>query len=104
MALDKLTAELRDVSFDRMTVTGHTDRIGGHAYNVKLSSGRAEAVKSYLVKSSGIPASKIETIGANGANPVTTPVQCPGKKATKALIKCLAPDRRVDIEVTGTKR
>ena len=101
--LDKLTEELRGANYDRITVTGHTDRIGAHAYNVKLSTARAETVKAYMVKSTGIPAEKIVTIGANGSDPMTKPDQCIGKKATKALITCLAPDRRVDIEVTGTK-
>lgn len=101
--LDKLAEELRGANLDKVTVTGHTDRIGAHAYNVKLSTERAEAVKAYLVGAHSIPAEKIVTVGANGSDPVTRPGQCVGKKVTKALITCLAPDRRVDIEVIGTK-
>ncbi len=103
MSLDKLTAELRGVNIDTITVTGHTDRIGPHAYNVKLSAARAEAVKAYLVGSTAIAANKIVAVGANGSNPVTKPGQCVGNKVSKALIQCLEPDRRVDIEVSGTK-
>lgn len=102
-ALDTLAQELQGANYDKITVTGHTDRIGAHAYNVKLSTERAEAVKAYLVESTAIPAEKIVTIGANGSDPVTKPGECVGKKATKALVACLAPDRRVDIEVVGTK-
>jgi OmpA-OmpF porin, OOP family len=102
-ALDKLAEELRDANYDKITITGHTDRIGTHAYNVKLSTERAEAVKAYLVASTAIPAEKIVTIGDNGSEPVTKPGECVGTKATKALVTCLAPDRRVDIEVIGTK-
>lgn len=102
-ALDTLAQELQGANYDKITVTGHTDRIGAHAYNVKLSTERAEAVKAYLVESTSIPAEKIVTIGANGSDPVTKPGECVGKKATKALVACLAPDRRVDIEVIGTK-
>lgn len=40
--LDKLAADLRGVDFDVVTVTGHTDRIGSHAYNMKLSTRRVE--------------------------------------------------------------
>ncbi len=101
--LDKLAEELRGSNIDKVTVTGHTDRIGAHAYNVKLSTERAEAVKAYLVGAHSFAAEKIVTIGANGSEPVTKPGQCVGKKATKALITCLAPDRRVDIDVVGTK-
>jgi OOP family OmpA-OmpF porin len=102
-ALDKFTADLRGADFDVITVTGHTDRIGSHAYNMKLSTHRAEAVKSYLVESAGIPTDKIGAKGVDGADPVTKPGECKGAKATKKLIACLQPDRRVDVEVSGTK-
>ena len=102
-ALDTLVADLRDVDFDAIIVTGHTDRIGSHAYNMKLSSRRAEAVKVYLVKSAGIPVDKISASGVDGADPVTKPDECKGTKKTKALIVCLQPDRRVEVQVTGTK-
>ena len=101
--LDKLAANLRGVDFDVITVTGHTDRIGSHAYNMKLSTRRAEAVKNYLVESAGIPAGKIAARGTDGSDPVTRPGDCKGKKVTKALIACLQPDRRVVVEVSGTK-
>ncbi len=84
-------------------VTGHTDRIGSHAYNQKLSTRRAEAVNAYLIESGGIAAHKINAKGVNGSDPVTQPGDCVGTKATKALISCLQPDRRVDIEVTGRR-
>ena len=101
--LDKLVSDLRGVDFDVINVTGHTDRIGRQAYNQKLSSQRAEAVGSYLVSSAGIPASKINAKGVNGSDPVTKPGDCAGTKVTPALIACLQPDRRVDIEVTGKR-
>ena len=101
--LDKLAADLRGLDFDLINVTGHTDRIGRQAYNQKLSTERAEAVANYLVTSAGIPASKMNVKGVNGANPVTKPGECVGTKVTQALITCLQPDRRVDIEVTGQR-
>ena len=101
--LDKLAADLRGADFDVITVTGHTDRIGTHAYNMGLSTRRAEAVKAYLVQSAGIPAGKIAARGTDGSDPVTKPDECKGKKATKALIACLQPDRRVEVEVSGTR-
>ena len=101
--LDKLAANLRGVDFNVIQVTGHTDRIGRQAYNMKLSTQRAEAVGNYLVSAAGIPASKISTRGVNGADPVTKPGECVGTKVTPALIACLQPDRRVDIEVTGQR-
>lgn len=101
--LDKLAADLRGGTFDVIAVTGHTDRIGSHAYNMKLSTRRAEAVKAYLVESAGIQADKIAVKGVDGAEPVTKAGDCKGTKATRKLIACLAPDRRVEVEVTAQK-
>jgi OmpA-OmpF porin, OOP family len=103
VALDQFTAELKGAQFEVITVTGYTDRIGSHAYNMKLSMRRAEMVKSYLVESSGIPEDKVTARGADGENPVTRPDECPGQKRTPQLIACLQPDRRVDVEVVGTR-
>ena len=101
--LDKFAADVRGTKFDVISVTGHTDRIGSDAYNMKLSTRRADAVKTYLVDPAGIPAAKITSTGAGEANPVTKPGECKGTKPTKALVTCLQPDRRVDVEVSGTK-
>ncbi|MHB8920616.1 MAG: outer membrane beta-barrel protein [Halothiobacillus sp.] len=102
-ALDQLASDLSGTDYDVITVIGHTDRIGSHAYNLKLSTSRAEAVKSYLIASGKIPANKISAKGVDGADPVTKPGDCLGTKATKALIRCLQPDRRVEVDVSGTK-
>ena len=102
-SLDKFANDLRAASYDVITVTGHTDRLGSEKYNMALSSARANAVKDYLVAPAGIASGKIAAIGAGESSPLTKPGDCKGSKATKALIACLQPDRRVDVEVTGTK-
>ncbi len=101
--LDEFAAKLSGANFDVITVTGHTDRIGSHAYNQKLSERRAETVKNYLVSRAGIAQDKIATKGVDGSDPVTKPSDCKGKKVSKALIACLQPDRRVEVEVSGTR-
>ena len=101
--IDKMVSDLRGTTVDGITVTGHTDRIGKHNYNMKLSARRAEAVKAYLMESTGIGGEKIVATGVDGANPVTKPGDCKGTKVTKALIACLQPDRRVDLEVRGSR-
>ena len=102
-SLDKLAGDLRGIQYDTIQVTGHTDRLGRHDYNLKLSTRRAEAVSAYLVQSGGIAAGKITARGVDGANPVTRPGDCKGNKPTAALIACLQPDRRVEVEVSGTR-
>lgn len=100
--LDKLASDLRPLHYDFITVTGHTDRIGSEKYNHDLSLRRAEAVKRYLVSSAGIMAARINTRGVDGSDPVTTASQC-ANLGKAALISCLQPDRRVEVEVVGTK-
>lgn len=102
-ALDKFAVDLRGTKYDVITITGYTDRIGSDAYNAALSTRRAESVKTYLVDPAGIPAAKLAFKGAGESNPVTKPGECKGSNATKPLVACLQPDRRVEVEVSGTK-
>lgn len=101
--LDKLVADLRGANYDNVLITGNTDRLGTEAYNMKLSVRRAEAVRNYLVIRWGIPSEKVIIVGAGELAPDTRPGECVGEVATRTLVKCLAPDRRVDIEVRGTR-
>lgn len=80
-----------------INVYGHTDRIGSAQYNQKLSERRANTVKAYLV-SKGVAASKVETYGYGKTSPTKS---CPGNLSGKALIDCLAPNRRVVVEAKG---
>ena len=102
-SLDKFAADLRGTQYDVISVTGHTDRIGSPAYNQALSARRADAVKSYLVDPAGVASLKIVARGAGEAQPVTKAGDCRGRNASAALIACLQPDRRVEVEVSGTK-
>ena len=99
--LDDLAGKIKAVNVDTIIAIGYTDRIGSKAYNLKLSKRRADSVKAYLV-SRGIAANRIYTEGKGKANPVTKPGQCKGRKSPK-VIKCLQPDRRVEIQVIGTR-
>ncbi len=84
-----------------VTIVGYTDRIGSNAYNQKLSEQRANSVKSYL-QGKGVAESRLTAVGKGEADPV---VECKDEKKRPALIKCLEPNRRVEIEpVTFTKQ
>jgi OOP family OmpA-OmpF porin len=99
--LDELVSKAAAIKLEVILAVGHTDRIGGDAYNQKLSEKRAASVKEYLV-AKGIEANRVYTEGKGEKQPVTGD-KCKGNAKTKALIDCLQPDRRVDIEVIGTK-
>ncbi len=99
--LDEVVAKSKAIKLEVIIAVGHTDHFGTEAYNQKLSERRAAAVKTYLV-SKGIDANRVYTEGKGEKNPVTKPGQCPGPKSKK-VIECLQPDRRVEIELIGTK-
>ena len=99
--LDGIYGEIAQVNNASVAVAGYTDRIGKDAPNVKLSQRRADTVANYLV-AKGVPAQSISAVGHGKANPVTGST-CDAVKGRKALIACLAPDRRVEIAVNGTK-
>jgi OmpA-OmpF porin, OOP family len=100
--LDKeVIARARDFATIRhIQVDGHADRIGSHPYNQRLSERRAEAVRAYLV-ANGFDEAKIATLGLGKTVAVKS---CPGEKKTPELVACLEPNRRVEVEITGTPR
>jgi len=103
LALDSFTTDLAGTQYDSITVEGHTDRLGSTAYNQHLSMQRAEAVKDYLVQVRGLSGAKVSAVGKGEDVPVTTASDCKGTAQTAKLIACLQPDRRVEIEVSGTR-
>jgi len=99
--LDEIASALQaDTSITNVDITGYTDRLGSEQYNLKLSERRANAVRDYLV-SKGIDANRLKAYGKGEANPL---VQC-NEKNRAALIACLEPNRRVEVEqITIEKR
>lgn len=86
---------LKEGNRAKLTIRGYTDYIGNDDYNQQLSQQRANSVKAYLV-SQGVKSAHITAEGMGESNPV---VQCK-KTGRKALIACLAPNRRVNIEIS----
>ncbi len=99
--LDEIAAALQaDTTITDVDITGYTDRLGSDKYNLKLSQRRADAVREYLI-GKGIDGSRLKAYGKGEANPV---VNCTEKNRA-ALIKCLEPNRRVEVEqITIEKR
>ncbi len=90
--LKKLQSELQNAKVDSIIATGHTDSTGKASYNQKLSIRRAQAVKDYLV-SLGLPAERIFIEGKGATQPL----------ASNKTLQGRARNRRVDVEVLGTK-
>jgi len=99
--LNDLAAKIQAINLETVISTGYTDRIGSVAYNNRLSLRRAHAVRAYLI-SRGVDPHRIFTEGKGKLDPVTQD-SC-RQRNRRALIACLAPDRRVVVEVVGTQR
>lgn len=98
--LDDIAKLLNDNGgINNVVISGYADRLGNPKYNQKLSERRANAVKAYLV-SKGVAANRLSAVGKGIANPV---VECKDKNRA-ALIKCLEPNRRVEVEQITVER
>jgi outer membrane protein OmpA-like peptidoglycan-associated protein len=69
--LDSIAAILKEHGDWQVTLEGHTDNIGGAAFNNDLSARRAAAVKAYLANA-GVPVSRLASIGFGFEKPVST--------------------------------
>lgn len=71
----------------KLAINGHTDNIGGDAYNLDLSRRRAASVKAELVSHYAIAGGRLSTGGAGASQP----------KATNATLEGRAQNRRVEL-------
>ncbi len=90
--LDDLVGKVKDINLEVIIAVGHTDSRGSDSYNQKLSVRRSEAVKAYLV-SKGIEKNRVYTEGKGEKQPV----------ADNKTKEGMAKNRRVEIEVVGTR-
>ena len=90
--LDDLVGKMGGINLEVIIAVGHTDSVGGDAYNQKLSVARSEAVKGYLV-SKGVEKNRVYTEGKGKKQPVADNKTAEGR----------AKNRRVEIEVVGTR-
>lgn len=70
-----------------VTIEGHTDSTGSAKINKKLSQGRAESVKQYLLANGSLPSGKLRAIGYGSSRPLAS-----NKTATGRAI-----NRRIDV-------
>lgn len=91
--IDDLASKLQGMNLEVIIAVGHTDSVGTDAYNQKLSERRATAVKAYMV-SKGIDEKRVYTEGKGEKQPVADNKTDAGR----------AKNRRVEIEVVGTRK
>jgi len=92
--LDEIASALAgNAQVTNVIITGYTDRLGSEKYNMDLSQRRADSVKAYLT-GKGIESGRLSSVAKGESNPV---VQCTNKNHVE-LIKCLEPNRRVEVD------
>jgi OOP family OmpA-OmpF porin len=93
-ALDTLVKQAKSQGrIKAVKLTGHADRIGTEEYNVDLSLRRASSVSDYLVNNGAVEREAVEIAGKGESMPL---VGCEGVVGAEA-IRCLAPNRRVEV-------
>ncbi len=96
--LDVISEKLETAPYDRLYITGYSDRIGDSDYNQKLSEKRAWAVAGYLMDK-GIPPEKFKVEGKGETNSLVAGGECMVLRRAE-LIQCLERDRRVELHAT----
>jgi outer membrane protein OmpA-like peptidoglycan-associated protein len=69
----------------KLEIQGHTDNVGAAPANLKLSQDRAAAVKTYLVQTFGIEASRLTTKGMGDTTPVADNRTEPGRAQNRRV-------------------
>jgi len=71
-SVEELGKALSDARLKGSTfvVAGHTDAVGGEAYNQDLSERRADTIKRYLTEKFGIAGSDLVTVGYGKTKPI----------------------------------
>jgi outer membrane protein OmpA-like peptidoglycan-associated protein len=82
--LDKVVSFLVENNELKIEISGHTDNVGGAAYNVKLSGNRAQAVVDYLV-SKGIPREQLVSKGYGPNQPISPNTTAKGRQLNRRV-------------------
>ena len=69
----------------KMEIQGHTDNVGGAAYNQKLSQARADSVMKYLTTKFGIAKDRLTAVGYGETKPIASNATKAGKQQNRRV-------------------
>ncbi len=69
----------------QIEISGHTDSIGSDEVNNKISQGRADAVKNYMISKGSVAVSRIITKGYGKTRPVASNDTDEGQQANRRV-------------------
>lgn len=97
--LDEVATDMKRYPRLRVELQGHTDSVGGDAYNMKLSAERANAVRVYLV-SQGVPEQQLTSRGYGETQPVADNKTDAGRAQNRRVVmNVLENPADVDVKV-----
>lgn len=91
--LDKLVPVFGDYPDTNIIIYGYTDNTGPADYNLKLSAGRATAVRNYLTRK-GVSSSRFQVTGLGIADPIASNETADGR----------SQNRRVEFAITANAK
>ena len=81
--LHQVAQVMKDNPQFKVEVQGHTDNVGGKAYNKNLSDKRAKSVRDHLIKKEGIEADRLQAKGFGMDRPIASNATAKGKAANR---------------------
>lgn len=98
-SLQKIADTIRQYPTAKVLVQGYTDSVGSEAANLTLSTKRAEAIRDWLVKTGGIPTTRISVQGMGSKNPIAPNANPDGSDNVAGREK----NRRVTVTLSGVQ-
>jgi outer membrane protein len=83
--LERVVKFMGDVPFATTLIQGHTDSVGGDAYNLALSDRRAKAVFDYL-SSRGVDPARVKSEGKGEAEPIADNKTAEGRQENRRVM------------------
>ena len=83
--LERVVKFMGDVPFASTLIQGHTDSVGGDAYNLALSDRRAKAVFDYL-SSRGVDPARVKSEGKGEAEPIADNKTAEGRQENRRVM------------------
>lgn len=92
--LNKIDTAIQRFPGCRVTVSGHSDAVGGTQHNLALSTKRAAGVAEFLIKVGKLPAENVTSEGLGESRPVASNETSEGR----------AKNRRIEIRIVNPPR
>lgn len=79
-------------------IEGHTDNVGSHSANQKLSEARAESVRQYLLKNFGLPQEVLISKGYGATQPIAPNDMKEGRAKNRRVVFKVVPKTAVQMK------